>query len=474
MTNTLNHTGGALFATKARLHHEWHDRVLLQWDASGALTQVSTNVSEQQLAQLPHLQRAHGPVVPGMPNLHSHAFQSAMAGLTEYRANAADSFWSWRDLMYRFAAHISPEDMAAIAQHLYIEMLKAGYTAVCEFHYIHHQPDGLHYPQTAELATRVVDAAEQVGIGMTMLPVLYQYSNFGAAAPRDDQRRFLNDPEQLLGLLGQLRQHRPETPSRRYGVAPHSLRAVSGDSLKSLLGGLDQGFPGAPVHIHIAEQTAEVDACIAQHGARPVQWLLDHFDVDQRWCLVHATHLDAAETQRAAASGAVVGLCLTTEANLGDGLFPAIDYLAAGGRFGVGSDSHISVNWRSELRLLEYGQRLLHRERNILASSAQPIVAERLFDAAAQGGAQASGRAIGVLQVGNQADFLVLDADHPHLAEQSPASWLSGVVFSESGINPIRDVYVGGRQRISNRCHPDEDAVFARYRKTLTQLLKQG
>lgn len=474
MTNTMNPSGGALFAPKARLQQQWHDRVLLQWDASGTLTRVSRNVDAQQLAQIPHLQRAHGPVMPGMPNLHSHAFQSAMAGLTEYRANAADSFWSWRDLMYRFAARISPADMAAIAHHLYIEMLKAGYTAVCEFHYIHHQPDGAPHPQTAELAMRAVDAAEQAGIGMTMLPVLYQYSNFGATAARDDQRRFLNTPEQLLGLLGQLRQARPETSRRRYGVAPHSLRAVSGDSLRALLGGLEHDLPGAPIHIHIAEQTAEVDACLATHGARPVQWLLDHFDVNQCWCLVHATHINADESRRLAASSAVAGLCLTTEANLGDGIFPAIDYLAAGGRYGVGSDSHISVNWRSELRLLEYGQRLLHRERNILACGTQPIVADRLFDAATQGGAQASGRAIGALDVGCQADFLVLDPDHPHLAEHDPASWLSGMVFSESGTNPIRDVYVGGQQRISNRRHPDEAGVFARYRKTLTQLLKQG
>lgn len=474
MTNSLHESGnGALFAAKAHLRDGWRDNVLLRWDAHGTLTQVSANVSDEQLAQVPNLQRAQGPVVQGMPNLHSHAFQSAMAGLTEYRANAADSFWSWRDLMYRFAARISAEDMGAIAHYLYIEMLKAGYTAVCEFHYVHHQPDGSHYPQTAELAQRVADAAEQTGIGITMLPVLYQYSNFGAKPPRDDQRRFLNTPEQLLELLSQLRRSHPETQSRRYGVAPHSLRAVSGESLKVLLNGLNRDFPGAPIHIHIAEQTAEVDACLDAHGARPVQWLLDHFDVDQRWCLVHATHMDPDERRRAAASGAVAGLCLTTEANLGDGLFPAVDYLAEGGRFGIGSDSHISVDWRSELRMLEYGQRLQRRERNVLASSTQPIVADRLFDSAAKGGAMASGRAIGTLAVGCQADFLVLDADHPHLAEQHPESWLSGVVFNERGPTPIRDVYVAGQQRIHDRRHPDEERVFARYREALSQLLKR-
>jgi formimidoylglutamate deiminase len=463
----------ALFAPHIRLEDGWHRNALLAWDEHGTLTEISTGVDPAQQAKARAVPHAAGPVIAGMPNLHSHAFQSAMAGLTEYRAQAADSFWSWRDLMYRFAARISPDTIAAIAHWLYIDMLKAGYTAVCEFHYVHHQPDGTPYAQNAEMARRVTDAAQQSGIGLTMLPVLYQYSNFGAQAPRDDQRRFLNSPEQLLALLDQLRSTHPESNQRRYGVAPHSLRAVSADSLHRLLNGLDRDFPGAPVHIHIAEQTAEVDACLVMHGTRPVQWLLDHAPVDGRWCLVHATHMDEAEIQGAARSGAVAGLCLTTEANLGDGIFPSVEFLAAGGRFGVGSDSHISVDWRAELRLLEYGQRLWRRERNVLASPDQPIVAERLFDAALAGGAQASGRRIGRLAPGCQADFLVLDADHPQMAEQPVNAWLSGLVFSERGSSPIRDVYVGGRQVIRDGRHADEEAVFARYRRALSELLKQ-
>ena len=304
---------------------------------------------------------------------------------------------------------------------------------------------------------------------MTMLPVLYQYSGFGSRAPRDDQRRFINTPESLLDLLGTLRAARPESAALRYGVAPHSLRAVSADSLRALLDGIERS---APVHIHIAEQTAEVDACLDTEGARPVQWLLDRFDVDSRWCLVHATHVDANETLALAKSGAVAGLCLTTEANLGDGIFPAQEYLDARGRIGVGSDSHIGVDWRSELRLLEYGQRLTRRQRNVLASAQATHVADRLFDAALEGGAQATGRAVGALQAGRRADWLVLDPNHSSIAEHAPSAWLSGVVFCEHGETPIRDVYAGGDKVVENRRHRDEEGAYARYRVALAELLK--
>ncbi|HXZ10235.1 MAG TPA: formimidoylglutamate deiminase, partial [Paraburkholderia sp.] len=379
----MTQSNQSLFAEHAYLPGGWRRNVLLEWNAEGTLTGVTPDSAPAAAG----ITRAAGPVMPGMPNLHSHAFQRAMAGLTEYRANATDTFWSWRDLMYRFAARISPEGLAAIAQWLYIEMLKAGYTSVCEFHYVHHTPEGTPYADRAELARRVVDAAKQAGIGMTMLPVLYQFSGFGSREPRADQSRFINSPDGLLDLLGKLRDARAEDATLRYGVAPHSLRAVSADSLHAVLGGLDSMLPGAPVHIHIAEQTAEVDACLETEGARPVQWLLDRFNVDSRWCLVHATHVDAAETAALAKSGAIAGLCLTTEANLGDGIFPAYEYLEANGRIGVGSDSHIGVDWRSELRLLEYGQRLSRRQRNVLASADSSHVADRLYAAALEGGA---------------------------------------------------------------------------------------
>ena len=456
-----------LFAEHAYLPDGWRRNVLLEWSDDGTLQRVTPDLPEAPRG----VARASGPLIPGMPNLHSHAFQRAMAGLTEYRANPTDSFWSWRDLMYRFAAHITPDDLGAIARWLYVEMLKAGYTSVCEFHYVHHAPDGERYGNPAELAARVVQAASETGIGMTMLPVLYQYSGFGAQAPRDDQRRFINTPEGLLGIVDALRHAHPERGDVRYGVAPHSLRAVSRAALRALLDGLDASSANAPVHIHIAEQTAEVDACVQTEGARPVQWLLDHFDVNARWCLVHATHVDANETAALAKSGAVAGLCLTTEANLGDGIFPAHDYLEANGAFGVGSDSHIGVDWRSELRLLEYGQRLSRRERNVLAAPHRAIVADRLFAAALQGGARATGRAVGTLEAGARADWIVLDADHPNLAEQTPDTWLSSVVFCEHGGSPIRDVYTGGERVVEDGRHRDEARLYSDYRAALARLL---
>jgi formimidoylglutamate deiminase len=472
MTHRMNMTTTtrALFAAQAYLPGGWRSNVLLEWGETGTLRAVTPD-----LARAPEgVAQAKGPLMPGMPNLHSHAFQRAMAGLTEYRANPTDSFWSWRDLMYRFAARITPDDLGAIARWLYVEMLKAGYTSVCEFHYVHHAQDGKRYANPSELAQRVVEAAGETGIGMTMLPVLYQYSGFGALPPRDDQRRFINTPDRLLALIDTLRSARPEHGALRYGVAPHSLRAVSQASLRELVEGLDVMLPGAPVHIHIAEQTAEVDACIATEGARPVQWLIDRFDVNARWCLVHATHIDANETTALAKSGAVAGLCLTTEANLGDGIFPAHDYLDAQGVFGVGSDSHIGVDWRAELRLLEYGQRLARRQRNVLASPRTAHVADRLFDAALAGGARATGRATAALEAGARADWIVLDAAHPDLAAQTPQTWLSSIVFCEHGETPVLDVYTGGERVVAERRHRDEARLYADYRKALSRLLAEA
>ncbi|WP_118179779.1 formimidoylglutamate deiminase [Paraburkholderia phosphatilytica] len=463
-----------LFAEHALLPDGWRRNVLLQWDEHGVLASVEADAAVP--APSAGIERAAGPLMPGMPNLHSHAFQRAMAGLTEFRALAVanDDFWSWRDLMYRFAARITPEGIGAVARWLYIEMLKAGYTSVCEFHYVHHAADGQRYANVAEMARHVVEAAGQTGIGITMLPVLYQYSGFGAQPPREDQRRFINTPDALLGLIDSLRGTHGEHAALRYGVAPHSLRAVSGESLRDVLAGLDAMLPRAPVHIHIAEQTAEVDACLATEGARPVQWLFDNFAVDARWCLVHATHVDAQETVALAKSGAVAGLCLTTEANLGDGVFPAHAYLALQGRIGIGSDSHIAVDWRSELRLLEYGQRLTRRQRNVLAAADEPFVADRLVGAALAGGALATGRAVGALRAGHRADWIVLDAEHPTIAGQDPRTWLSGVVFCEHGEMPVRDVFVGGVKVVDNRRHRDEDAARADYRAALDVLLDQA
>jgi formimidoylglutamate deiminase len=457
----------SLFAEDAYLPEGWGRNVLLEWNDEGVLTAVSADAAPPR-----DIARASGPLMPGMPNVHSHAFQRAMAGLAEYRAQASDTFWSWRDLMYRFAARIEPDTLAAVAYWLYVEMLKAGYTSVCEFHYVHHALDGSRYANRAELAERVVDAAERAGIGMTMLPVLYQYSGFGARAPRVDQRRFISTPDELLELLDALRRARPAHRGLAYGVAPHSLRAVSETSLRTLVDGLARRLPDAPVHIHIAEQTDEVDESVAATGRRPVAWLLDRFDVDARWCLVHATHIDHAESAALAQSGAVAGLCPTTEANLGDGIFPAREYLDAGGRMGIGSDSHVAVDWRAELRLVEYGQRLMRHERNVLASPARLQVADRLVDAALAGGAQATGRATGALRVGFRADWIVFDAKHSSIDSRASKDWLSGVVFCEHGASPIRDVYTGGKCVVQAGKHIDEARAHAAYREAIMHLLR--
>lgn len=453
----------AVVASWAWINGTWQRNVRLVWNQSGMLTEVTPEYAGARATL--------GPVIPGMPDLHSHAFQSAMAGLTEYRANPSDSFWSWRDLMYRFAARIDPASMGAIARYLYIDMLKAGYTSVCEFHYVHHQPDGRPYSNLPELMVQVAGAAQQAGIGITLLPVLYQYSNFEGTPPRADQARFINSTEQFLKLLTEARRQMPETGMRRYGVAPHSLRAVSHESLTQLLAGLEPDFAGCPIHIHIAEQTAEVEACLSTYGARPVQWLLDAMPVNDRWCLVHATHMLNSEVAGLAATRAVAGLCPTTEANLGDGVFPAEAFLNAGGRFGVGSDSHISVCWRSELRLLEYSQRLTARRRNVLAGPQQPQVADYLFQGALEGGSQATGRNVRGLAPGQQADFVVLDDTHPHLAARPCNAWMASLVFNERGANPVRDVYVAGRHVIENGRHADEDAAYRAYCNAMAQLL---
>ncbi|CAM3877514.1 formimidoylglutamate deiminase [Paracidovorax anthurii] len=470
MTETSDDTGGgALFAAQALLPTGWAADVLLRWDAAGRLAAVLPGSAPP--AGVP---RAPGPVLPGLPNLHSHAFQRAFAGLTEYRAASDDSFWSWRDLMYRFAARLSPEALEAVATWLYVEMLEAGYTAVCEFHYLHHAEDGRPYADDAEMSLALLRAARRAGIGITLLPVLYQSGGFGAQPPREGQRRFLRSTDSMLSLLERLAQE-----TRRHGdilgLAPHSLRAVPEGSLRAVLAGLDAIAPGAPVHIHIAEQTQEVDDCLAWSGQRPVEWLLDHAPVDARWCLVHATHMAPAEAERAARSGAVAGLCPTTEANLGDGLFDMPRWRAAGGRWGVGSDSHACVNAAEELMLLEYGQRLALRRRNVLATDAHAQVATAMLLQAVQGGAQACGRlaspgAPAGIAVGQSADLVALDAEHIALSGLPADSQLAAHVFGSHRTSALHGVWAGGVQRVAagrHALHGESAAAFAAVRARL-------
>jgi formimidoylglutamate deiminase len=408
-------------------------------------------------------ERLPGLVVPGVANLHSHAFQRAMAGLAERAGPEGDNFWRWRDVMYRFLAVLTPEDVQAIAAQLYVECLLHGYTAVAEFHYLHNAPDGTPYADPAELSWRIAAAAEAAGIGLTLLPVLYRHGGFGAAPPTPGQRRFLLDPHAHAALCHTMARHVP------VGVAPHSLRAVAPADLAGAVALADALGPATPLHIHVAEQTAEVADCLAWSGARPVQWLLDHAPVGPRWCLVHATHVDDAERARLAASGAVAGLCQTTEANLGDGFFPLRPFLAEGGRFGIGSDSNVSTSPIEELRWLEYVRRLESRARNVTETRQGASVAAGLLARAATGGAQALGRNAGEIAPGRLADLVVLDPEHPALIGRQGLSLLDAWVFS-GNTSPVRHVMVRGAWVVRFGIHLRGREIEKRFAGTMHRL----
>ena len=405
-------------------------------------------------------------VLPGMPNLHSHAFQRAMAGLAERKGRVDDSFWSWRETMYAFASTIGPDQLQAIAAQLYVEMLKAGYTHVCEFHYLHHQPDGTPFEDPAAMSLALIEAAREAGIGLTLLPVLYISGGFDGRALSERQRRFGHTVDSYLSLLESLRKQ--ESESVRVGAALHSLRAVPEQAMSKVLG--DRLLADCPIHIHIAEQIGEVQDCLAIRGARPVEWLFDHAEVDSRWCLVHATHLTDAEILQLAQSGAVAGLCPTTEANLGDGLFPLAAYQDAGGVLGIGSDSNISVSPAEELRWLEYAQRLNTRHRNIAARKQGDSVGETLWQGAVSGGRQAAGLRPDAWAEGSRADIIVLDENSPWLAARDAHSMLDSLLFAGNAAL-VRDVMVEGRWVVRGFHHHDEERIAARYRATVRGLL---
>jgi formimidoylglutamate deiminase len=449
------------FAERVLLPAGWANNVRFEVSADGFLTKVQAD-SDRQGAEL-----INGAVVPGMPNLHSHAFQRAMAGLAEVAGNPNDSFWTWRDLMYRLVGQISPQQLGVIARQLYIEMLKGGFTSVAEFHYVHQDTDGRPYADPAELALQVSQAASSVGIGMTLLPVLYTHSGFGGLAPNEGQRRFINSTHSYLDLQSRLKPIIESQPAQALGLCFHSLRAVTPQQISEVMAASDKQ---CPVHIHIAEQQKEVDDCLTWSGRRPLQWLYEHVDVDERWCLVHATNAEADEVASMAKSRAVAGLCLTTEANLGDGIFPAVDYIAQGGRWGIGSDSHVSLSVVEELRWLEYGQRLRDQRRNRLYRPDQPMVGRTLYDAALVGGAQAMGQPIGALEVGKRADWLVLDGNDPYLATASGDAILNRWLFA-GGDRQIREVMVGGRWVIRDGRHADEEESSRAFAQVLRELL---
>jgi formimidoylglutamate deiminase len=389
-------------------------------------------------------ERISGITVPGLPNIHSHAFQRAMAGLTEKRGSEADSFWTWRMQMYRFVERLTPDDLEAIAAQAYMEMLEAGFTSVAEFHYLHHQPDGRPYDNIAEMSERIVAAADTVGIGLCLLPVLYRQGGFLGKPPSDGQRRFLNSRDTYARLM------ETQVPGGEIGIAPHSLRAVTLDDLKWAA----TTFAGKPAHIHISEQTREVDDCLIAHGRRPIDLFFDTIDAGRNWYLIHATHADAGEIARMAKAGVVAGLCPITEANLGDGLFDMPSFLNQGGRFGVGSDSLVRISAADELRTLEYGQRLFHRQRNVLGDPSHST-GRRLFDGALDGSAIAPGR---------RADFVVLDGE----GFQDDAVLDHWLFAADNGA--VRSVYCNGIPVVQNGRHKERERIEGRYRRVLAGL----
>lgn len=403
----------------------------------------------------------HDALLPAMPNLHSHAFQRAMAGLTELRGPGEDSFWSWRSLMYRFALSMTPDQVEAIAAQLYMEMLEAGFGRVGEFHYLHHDQNGAPYANRAEMAERLAAAAAETGMAMTLLPVFYAHSGFGGLPPGEGQRRFINTPESFAKLMEGASAAVTTLPQGRIGIAPHSLRAATVEEICEIL----PLAAGGPVHIHMAEQVKEVEDCLAHCGARPVEHLLASAPVDKRWCLIHATHMSEAETRAMAASGAVAGLCPVTEANLGDGIFPASDFLAAGGAFGVGSDSNVLIGLGEELRQLEYSQRLHRRARNVLAAP-NGSTGRALFDGALHGGNRALQGESGIAQ-GSSADFFSLDL--------SGHGWLEGDAILDHFIfagNPKPDcVWVNGVKQVEGGRHRARARIAPRFQAAMLALM---
>nr|WP_274706946.1 formimidoylglutamate deiminase [Allorhizobium sonneratiae] len=445
-----------MFAQKALLQDGWAENVRLTL-AAGKIAAI-----EKGVAPAPGDER-HDILVPGMGNLHSHAFQRAMAGLAEVRGPSADSFWSWRNLMYRFALSIRPDQVEAVAAQLYMEMLEAGFTRVGEFHYLHHDRDGSAYANRAELAERIVAASAQTGLHLTLLPVFYAHSGFSGQAPVEGQRRFIHSLDGFAALMEASGDLVARLPGAKLGLALHSLRAVTPEELRHLLA----LYPTGPVHMHIAEQVKEVEDCLAWSGQRPVEWLLDHAPVNERWCLIHATHMTPQETAAMAATGAVAGLCPITEANLGDGIFPATPFLAAGGRFGIGSDSNIVISVAHELRQMEYSQRLHERARNVIADAGHST-GRRLFDAALQGGDAALG-AGSTLQPGADADLVTLKADAAFTKNHD--QWLDHWLFTDAV--RVDCVWTAGVKRVADGRHLGRKAIVERFRSTLQELVAE-
>lgn len=443
-----------LFAESAFIRDGWRKNVRIGITA-GLVSEILVDAEPQ-----PGDER-HAVIVPGMGNLHSHAFQRAMAGLAEMRGPSDDSFWSWRNVMYKFALSMTPEHVEAVAAQLYVEMLEAGFTRVGEFHYLHHDQNGAHYSDIAELASRIAGASAEAGIGLTLLPVFYAHAGFGGLAPADGQRRFINSPDSFSRLMDRCRDVVSPLAGARLGVAPHSLRAVTPEELEEIVSIASFG----PIHIHVAEQTKEVEDCLAWSGARPVQWLMDNAPVDERWCLIHATHMDDAEIDGMARSGAIAGLCPITEANLGDGTFAARRFIEHGGRYGIGSDSNIDISPARELRQLEYSQRILHQSRNVIADAGQST-GQRMFTDALQGGSLALG-GTDRITTGERADLVSLDTSAISFLQE--AQIIDQWIFA-SGVR-VDTVWTAGEKQVIAGRHRKRDAIRQRFQTSMRELL---
>jgi len=450
---------GLIFSKLALLENGWAENVRLvveQGKIKGITVGAVPTADDVRVDTL----------LPALANLHSHSFQRAMAGMTEFRAHGRDSFWTWRDLMYRFVSRISPEQLEAIAALVFVEMQEAGYAAVGEFHYVHHQKGGAAYADIAELSHRIFAAAAATGIGLTHLPVLYTYGGAGQIPLAEEQKRFGNDVDQFQALIEAARHGLSQLPAdAQIGIAPHSLRATSPVDLARLLAAHNTG----PIHIHAAEQPKEVQDIEAWLGARPVAWLLDNAQIDQDWCLIHATHMSEDETIRLAKSGAVAGLCPITEANLGDGPFNGPLYLANGGTFGIGSDSNVNISLTEELRMLEYSQRLRDLSRNVLVKD-EGSVGETIYLGAARGGARALARHSGSIAVGRLADLVAIDRSAPAICALDHHQILDGLVFAAKD-SVVTDVWAAGRHTVQNGRHIAREKVVAAYRKAVADLL---
>jgi formimidoylglutamate deiminase len=467
----------------AYLSDGWAREALVTVSAQGIITAVDAGGTEPRVAEsavtrtdrVDGIERIDGIVVPGMPNGHSHAFQRAMAGNAEYRSSSRDSFWTWRNAMYALANRIDPEDLQVVATQLFVEMLKFGYTSVAEFHYLHRPRNGPPYAEGNALWEAIDAAAAAAGIGLTFLPTLYQCSDFGGAPLKREQSRFAMETDAFLGAVearigaDKAAGLRERPGIRRTGAAFHSLRAVPLDQLTKAAIALREIDAGMPVHIHVAEQSLEVAACRGATGRRPIELLLDQKILTPHWCLVHATHATGDELRGIVGTGASVCVSISTEANLGDGVFDSAGFYRANGLLCVGSDSQSTVNPAEELRWLEYQQRLRKKRRVVLATADEPHAGTRLWRGAAAAGAQAIGQPVGAIAVGRRADWLVLDASHPAMAGAATDAALDRLVFA-GGDQAIRDVMVGGQWVVKDRRHAAEDRLRADFAAAMKRL----